>query len=110
MAEVRKLIGEALADLVEAGLRHPQQFEVGVGAEVFGANRPLPDAHALELGLQEIAHVARGDHVGEEEAHHLAPHHMLTAETEIPVAGAVIEIILAQHHFSALVAAHRSSL
>ena len=103
-------VATGLADAVEAGLRHPQQLEVGVGAEVFRSHRPLPDAHALELGLQEIAHVARGDHVGEEEAHHLAPHHVLAAEAELPVAMTDVHIGLSQHEITALVAANRSRI
>jgi hypothetical protein len=80
---------------------------VGVAKIVFGPRRPLGDPQLLELRQVEAAQIPGRDHVGKEQADHLAPHDVLAAEPDIHVAGGKVEVGFTQVELVLLVATHR---
>ena len=92
-----------LADVVEGLDRHPDQLDVRVAGRVLGPRRPLRNADHVEARQQEVAQVPRRDHVGEEEAHDVAPDDVLRPDAEVPAARVEVEVILAPDRGDALV-------
>ena len=78
--------------------------------EILGSGRPLRNPQLVELGQEELAHVAGRNHVRKEQPDHLAPDHMLATEAKIPFARRNIDIGLAQGQIRALVALHRGGI
>ena len=71
------------------------------------AQGPLPDPHALKFGEQKVPHIACGHDIREEEPDHLAPDHVLSAKTELPVTMPQVDVGLTQHEICAAVPPYR---